>query len=253
MRKPWGVSKIYGITDPEYRGVLFIPRDRLLPMVRAAVTSGLQFTAHSVGDGAVTQLVDVYSQLAAEGLPVRETRACITHSNFMSEEAVHRAAELGVVEDIQPIWLYLDAHTLLKQFGNDRLRWFQPLHSIFAAGGIAGGGSDHMQKIGSLRSINPYNPFLGLATAVTRRPRGLDQPLHPEEALTREEALRFYTINNARILFCEDRVGSLERGKLADFAVLDRDLLTCPESEIAGTQVRRTYLGGKLVFQGDAK
>jgi hypothetical protein len=157
------------------------------------------------------------------------------------------------VEDIQPIWLYLDAHTLLKQFGNERLRWFQPLHSIFEAGGIAGGGSDHMQKIGSLRSINPYNPFLGLATAITRRARGLEQPLHPEEALTREQALRFYTINNAKILFCEDRLGSLEKGKLADFAVLDRDLLTCPDTEIATTKVLRTYVGGKMVFDGTAK
>ncbi len=249
MREPWGVSTIYGISDPAYRGVLFIPRERLLPMVRAAVQSGLQYTAHSVGDGAVHQLLDVYAELARAGLPVRETRASITHSNFMSAESVRQAAELGVVEDIQPVWLYLDAHTLLKQFGDMRLRYFQPLRSIFAAGGTAGGGSDHMQKIGSLRSVNLYNPFLGMATAITRRARSLDQPLHPEEALTREQALRFYTINNARLLFLEKRTGSLEPGKLADFAILDRDLLTCPEQEIAHTQVLKTYVGGKLVYE----
>jgi predicted amidohydrolase YtcJ len=249
MRKPWGVSTIYGISDPEYRGVLFIPRERQLPMVRAAVTAGLQYTAHSVGDGAVHQLLDIYAELAAAGLPVRETRSSITHSNFMSEEAVKLAAKLGVMEDIQPVWLYSDAHTLMKQFGNERLRRFQPLRSIFAAGGNAGGGSDHMQKVGSMRSINKYNPFLGMATAVTRRAAGLEAPVHPEEALTREQALRFYTINNARLLICEDRVGSLEPGKLADFVVLDRDLLTCPESEIAGAQVLRTVVGGKTVFE----
>lgn len=248
MRQPWGVSTIYGISDPEYRGVLFIPRERLLPMVRATVTSGLQYTAHSVGDGAVHQLLDVYTQLAEEGLPVRETRACITHSNFMSQEAVQQAAKLGVVLDIQPIWLYSDAHTLTKQFGYDRLRWFQPLHSIFAAGGIVGGGSDHMQKIGPRRSINQYDPFRGLATAITRRARGLEAPLHPEEALTREEALRFYTINNAKLLFLEDRTGSLEVGKLADFAVLDRDLLTCKEDEIVETKVLQTFVGGTEVY-----
>lgn len=248
MRQPWGVSAIYGITDPAYRGVRFIPADRLEAMVRATVQCGLQFTAHSVGDGAVHALLDAYAAVDKD-LPVRPTRPCISHSNFMSREAVEESARLGVMLDIQPAWLYLDAHTLLKQFGPERLRYFQPLRSIFEAGGVAGGGSDHMQKIGSLRSVNPYNPFLGMATAVTRKARMLERPLHPEESLTREQAIRFYTINNARILACDDRLGSLEPGKQADFIVIDTDLLTCPDDRIAGTQVLQTYLGGKLVYR----
>ena len=166
----------------------------------------------------------------------------------MTAQAVTNLPKLGVVLDIQPAWLYLDGAALLKQFGTERLRWFQPLKSMFAAGGIVGGGSDHMQKIGSLRSINPYNPFLAMATAVTRKARGLDSPLHPEEALSREQAIRFYTSNNAYLLFCEDKLGSLEQGKLADFVVLDTDLLTCPAEQIANTQVLKTYLNGKLVY-----
>ena len=110
-----------------------------------------------------------------------------------------------MVVDIQPAWLYLDTRTLAAQFGDDRLRYFQPLQSLFAAGVIAGGGSDHMQKIGSLRSINPYNPFLGMWVAITRRAKGYEGRLHPEEALTREQAIRFYTINNAYLLFLEDQ------------------------------------------------
>jgi predicted amidohydrolase YtcJ len=248
MRQPWGKSEIYGITDPNYRGVLFIAQERLVPMVRVAAESGLQFTAHSVGDGAVHALLAAYAEVDKE-MPVRPTRPCISHSNFMSREAVEQAARLGVMLDIQPVWLYLDAHTLAKQFGYDRLRYFQPLRSVFEAGAIAGGGSDHMQKIGSLRSVNPYNPFLGMATAITRRARQYEQPLHPEEALSRQQAIRFYTINNARILACEDKLGSLEPGKLADLIVLDTDLLTCPEEKIASTQVLRTYVGGKLVYK----
>jgi predicted amidohydrolase YtcJ len=246
MREPWGVSAMYGITDPGYRGLLFIPKDRLREMVRAVAQEGLQFTAHCVGDGAVQAMLDAYEEVGRE-LPLRRTRPCIEHSNFMSREAVEQAARMGVMLDIQPAWLYLDTRTLVTQFGYDRLRYFQPLRSIFDAGGVVGGGSDHMQKVGSMRSINPYNPFLGMATAVTRQARWYEGRLHPEEAISREQALRFYTINNARILFLEDAVGSLEAGKFADLVVLDRDLLACPEDQIASTQVLRTYFNGKLV------
>ncbi len=249
MREPWGVSKTYGITDPNYRGVLFIPKERLKPIVQTTVESGLQFTAHSVGDGAVHALLDVYDGLSRE-MPIRQTRPCITHANFESPEAIATAARLGVNLDIQPIWLYLDTRTLVSQFGYDRLRWFQPLHSLFEAKVIVGGGSDHMQKIGSLRSINPYNPFLGMATAVTRQARWYEGRLHPEEALTREQAIRFYTWNNAFLLFLEDQIGSLEAGKFADFIVLDTDLLKCGEDEIKKTKVLKTYMNGKLVFGG---
>jgi predicted amidohydrolase YtcJ len=248
MREPWGVSKIYAIDDPSYRGVLFIPRDRLVPIVNEAARSGLQFTAHSVGDGAVHALLDAYEEVN-QHTPIAPTRPCITHSNFMSAEAILQAARLGVVVDIQPAWLYLDTRTLAAQFGYDRLRYFQPLKSLFEAGVISGGGSDHMQKIGSFRSVNPYNPFLAMEVAITRRAKGYDRPLHPEEALSREQAIRFYTINNAHLLFLEDRVGSLEVGKQADFAIIDRDLLTCPDDQIKSTRVLATYLDGRRVFE----
>jgi len=71
MRQPWGVSKVYGISDPNYRGVLFIPKERLVSMVRAALSAGLQFTAHSVGDGAVHTLLEAYAEVDKE-LPVRK-------------------------------------------------------------------------------------------------------------------------------------------------------------------------------------
>ncbi|HEY8505089.1 MAG TPA: amidohydrolase family protein, partial [Gemmataceae bacterium] len=251
MRKPWGVSEIYSISDPQYQGLLFIPREKLLKIVEATAEAGLQFTAHSVGDGAVHTLLDVYEELSGK-MPLRKTRPCLTHSNFMSKEAVEKCAKLGVVVDIQPAWLYLDTRTLAKQFGEERLRYFQPLRSLFEAGVKVGGGSDHMQKIGSFRSVNPYNPFLGMQTAITRKARWYEGRLHPEEALTREQAVRFYTINNAYLMFLEDQVGSLEPGKLADLIVIDRDILTCPEETIRDTKVLRTYLGGKLVYQADA-
>jgi predicted amidohydrolase YtcJ len=250
MREPWGVSEIYNITDPAYRGVRFIEPERLRDMVRAAAETGLQFTAHSVGDGAVHALLDAYEEVSRE-LPLRKTRPCVSHSNFMSREAVEKAARLGVCLDIQPAWLYLDTHTLAKQFGYDRLRYFQPLRSLFAAGVVVGGGSDHMQKIGADRAINLYSPFLGMQTAVTRQSRYHDRPLHPEEALTREQAIQYYTINNARIMSLDEQTGSLEAGKLADLIVIDRDLLRCEPDQIGKTKVLRTYVGGKLVHEGE--
>ena len=106
-----------------------------------------------------------------------------------------------------------------------------------------------MQKIGSLRSINPYNPFLGMWIALARQPRWMDEPLDPEQRISREQAIRLYTINNAWLTFEEKEKGSLETGKLADLIVLDRDILTCPLDEVRQIQVERTYLGGKLIYQ----
>jgi predicted amidohydrolase YtcJ len=150
---------------------------------------------------------------------------------------------------IQPAWLYLDTRTLVSHFGYDRLRYFQPLKSLFEAGAVPAGGSDHMQKIGSLRSNNPYDPFLAMWTAVTRQAHWYEGQLHPEEALSREQAIRFYTINCAQALFQDKYVGSLEKGKFADFIILDTDLLTCPADAIRDAKVLRTYMDGKLVFQ----
>jgi predicted amidohydrolase YtcJ len=275
LRQPWGVSRIYSITDPEYRGLRYIDPEKLVELVRLSVKHDLQFTAHSVGDGAVHTLLDAYGRVNDElrqrgdggaavptdsrpgagpersTAPIAACRFSLTHANFQSREAVAQMRDLGVVCDLQPAWLWLDGATLRTQFGDSRLEYFQPYRSLFDAGVMVGGGSDHMQKIGSFRSVKPYNPFLGMWITLARQPRRGGEPLHPEQKLTRPEALRLYTIHNAWLTFEERLKGSLEPGKLADFILLDRDILTCPEEQIPKIQVRRTWVGGRVVWGGE--
>jgi predicted amidohydrolase YtcJ len=248
LREPWGASKIYSIDDPKYRGLLFIPPQRLVKIVRLAMQHELQPTSHTVGDGAVDALIDAYAAVDRE-FPVRGRRPCISHCNFMSREAIERMKAIGIVADMQPVWIFMDGATLNAHFGDARLRWFQPYASLFERGVVAGGGSDHMQKIEPERSINRYSPFLGMWSTVVRQPRWIDAPLHPEQALSRREAVRLYTINNAYLTFEEKQKGSLEPGKLADFIVVDRDVLTCPAESLKNTRVEATYLGGNPVYQ----
>lgn len=248
MLEPWGVSEAYGISDPAYRGVQKVPADRLKQLVEKVTAAGLQFTAHSVGDAAVKLLIDTYEDVNQRH-SVRAARSSVTHCNFMAPESIAKAAKLGVCIDLQPIWLHMDGRTLTQHFGGERMARFQPLRACLDQNVIVGGGSDHMQKIGSLRSINPYNPWLGMWTAVTRKARKLDQPVHPENALTREEALRLYTTNNAYLLKNEAHTGSIEKGKLADLVLTDRDPLTCPIDDLPSTTVLKTWFGGKVVFE----
>jgi predicted amidohydrolase YtcJ len=248
MLEPWGVSKIYSIEDPTYRGVLFIQPEKLYQIAKIAMSNGLQFTAHSQGDGAVHNMVEAYERINRDDFPVHDMRPSITHASFMSAEAIEKMQQLGIVVNLQPAWLYLDGATLRKQFGNDRMAYFEPFQALAKHNVTAGGGSDHMQKVGSLRSINPYNPFLGMWITLTRQPRWSDEPLHPEQNLTREQAIQLYTINNAFLTYQEDKKGSLEPGKFADFIVIDRDILSCPLDEVKDIQVEQTYLGGKKIY-----
>jgi predicted amidohydrolase YtcJ len=252
MNRPWGVSSAYGIDDPSYRGMLYVDSEKLYRMARAALARDLQFTAHSVGDGAVDTLVDTYVRIAEHDFPVRDKRPCVTHCNFLTAGAIEKMAAYGVVADLQPAWLYLDGKTLLKQFGEERMTWFQPYRTLFEKGVKVGGGSDHMQKVGSLRSVNPYHPFLGMWTTLVRVPRWQVTALHPEQILTREQAIRLYTIQNAWLTFEEKEKGSLEVGKLADFIVIDRDIMSCPIDEVRQIQVKETWVGGRRVHPAAA-
>jgi predicted amidohydrolase YtcJ len=246
MRQPWPPGATYQIVENDYRGLLFTPPEQTKMLVEEAVKRGWSVTAHCAGEGAMDVLLDAY-EYVDRVTPIKERRLCITHANFPSQHNLERCQRLGVCADVQPAWLYKDGQTLDRVLGPERIRWFQPYKSWMKYTTI-GGGSDHMIKVDPRASVNPWDPWLAMEVAVTRRLES-GQTLVPAEKLSREEALRLYTINNAYLGFEEKEKGSLEPGKLADMIVIDRDYLTCPESDISRTRVLTTIVGGKLVFE----
>jgi predicted amidohydrolase YtcJ len=115
------------------------------------------------------------------------------------------------------------------------------------AGIMINGGSDHMVKLDPNASINPYNPFLAMWSVITRKTdRGT--VFNPEEAISREQALKMYTINNAYASFEENVKGSIETGKVADLVVLSDDILTCPEDRLPEIKSLLTMVNGRTVF-----
>ncbi|HXD86578.1 MAG TPA: amidohydrolase [Urbifossiella sp.] len=245
MREPWPKGPTYAVTEDDYRGLLYIQPEQLKIIVEEAGKHKWQVTAHTAGEGGMDVLLDAY-EFADRMAPIRDLRHCITHANFPSQNNLERCKKLGVCADVQPAWLWKDGRTLLRELGPKRMRWFQPYKSWLEYTTI-GGGSDHMLRYDPIEATNPWDPWLGIWVALTRNLEGGGR-LEPSEALTREQALRLYTINNAYLHHEEKEKGSLEPGKLADFIVIDSDYLTCPVDEIRTMKVLTTVLGGKVVY-----
>jgi len=251
LQEPWGekAGEIFGIDDPSYRGIINFTRDDLITIVSAANEYNWSFTAHATGDGSVNMLLDVYDEVN-KSKSITERRFSIIHGNFFSHDAIKKMAELGVYANVQPAWFYKDADAMLSILGNERIKSFHPNKAMIDAGVIINGGSDHMVKWDADASINPYNPFLAMWSIITRKTERSSTIL-PDEAVSREEALRIYTINNAYASFEESIKGSIEPGKLADMAIITDDFLTCPVDKIKGIESLITIVGGKIVYRSE--
>jgi hypothetical protein len=248
QRRPYGNfgRQLYGMTDPNDRGQLFATPEKFLAVFRAARDRGWSLSAHTQGGGAIDLFLDTMEALDREK-PIAPTRSHLIHASFQSPEAIARMKRLGIAADVQAAWLYCDAPALEKVFGYEGLRYFFPLRSYLDAGVHVAGGSDHMIGYDKNRAVNPYNPFHGMWVSITRKTnRG--RVIHPEERVTREEALKTYTIWAAWRLFAENTLGSIEPGKLADLVVLDRDYLTCPGDDILAIEPVMVVQEGKIVF-----
>jgi predicted amidohydrolase YtcJ len=248
LREPWGeiAGGFFGFDDPDYRGVLNYSYEDLTHIVSAANELGWSFTAHCTGGGGVDLLLDVFEEVNRTK-PIKERRFSIIHGNFFTPESISRMNELGVYANVQPAWFQKDADAMEKILGEERIHTFHPYRSMIDGGVIINGGSDHMVKWDANTAINPYNPFIAMWTVITRTTeRG--SVIMPSEAITREEALKMYTINNAYASFEESIKGSIEPGKLADFAILTDDIMTCPVDSIRDIESEMTIVGGKIVY-----
>ena len=248
LREPYGENTaVYGYYDPDYRGVLYVPKENLFEMALTANRLGWQMTAHTTGGGATDLLLDAY-EAADRERPIRPRRFTVSHGNFPNEEARARAVRMGVLFDVQPAWHHFDGPALKDVFGPSRMRHFIPLRSMLDEGIIVAGGSDHMIRFDARKAINPYHPFFGMWMAITRRTAD-GSVLNPEQRISRLEALRLWTLNAAYLSFEENLKGSIEPGKLADFVVISRDYLECPEDEIKDIEALLTVVDGREVYR----
>jgi predicted amidohydrolase YtcJ len=251
MREPYGLNTmLYGYVDPEYRGVLAVSRENLEALVRTGTELGWQMTSHAAGGGGADVLLEAYEKVNRD-MPIQGRRFNLMHANFPNASTIARAAKLGVIFDSQIAWLHCDGDAIKDVFGPERMKDFLPFRSLIDAGVVVLGGSDHMIKFDSRAALNPYHPFYGMWMAITRKTTS-GAVLNPEQRITRDEALRMWSINGAYDQFVENQRGSIEAGKLADMVIIDRDYLSCPVDEIRNIEALETIVGGKTVYKRQA-
>jgi len=224
LREPWGLQSkaLYGITDPAYRGALQNTPEQIRNVIRTGHRLGWQMSSHVTGDAGVDVVLDAVEAANADS-PIKDRRYTLIHAYFPHEDAVRRAAALGVCVDTQPAWYYKDADAIVTALGEARMKSFIGLADWLRRGVIVSLNTDHMNGLDPDHALNPFNPFLTMATAVTRKTES-GQVIGPEERISREDALRMMTINAAYLGFDEkterldrSRKAGRSRGALARF------------------------------------
>ncbi len=249
MREPYGpgARELYAIDDPAYRGFLTLTPDQIASAVAIAHRHGWQVVAHVTGDAGVDAVLDAF-EAAQKAQPAPDRRHTLIHAYFVHPETAARAARLGVLVDTQPAWYYKDASVLSAGLGRARLEHFIGLRTLRRAGVTVAINTDHMFGLDRDDALNPFNPFLTMYAATTRRTES-GEIIGGEEAVSRQEALRMMTSAAARFSFDETNRGTIEPGRLADFVVLDADLLTCAPERLRSIRPDLTVIGGRAVFQ----
>lgn len=229
--------------DPGNIGVFEVPPEHVHEVARAALQTGMQVCSHAIGIRGNSLLLDSYEKALKE-IPVKDHRFRSEHAEVVRPEDVKRFASMGVIPSMQPIHCTSDMIFIENRIGKKRCQESaSPWRSFINAGCIIPCGSDF--------SIYSHNPLTGIYAAITRQDKNgkPEGGWFPKERMTREEALKGYTIWAAYSAFQENILGSIEKGKLADFAVLDKNILKIEPMEILNTKVLYTIIGGKIVYE----
>lgn len=228
--------------DAENTGLSFMDRETLDANLHRVFSCGLQVGVHAIGDRANRDVLDALERVMP-GYPDNPGRHRVEHAQILSPDDIERFGDLGVIAAMQPTHATSDMYWAEERLGADRLPGAYAWKSLADSGAALALGSDF--------PVEKVDPLLGIHAAVTRQdlegwPEG---GWLPQERLTREQALRGFTIDAAWSGFMESEVGSLEPGKRADFIVLDRDIMTVPVAGIPEVKVLETWVDGERVFK----
>ena len=209
--------------------------------MKRARDNNLQIAVHAIGDAAVRQSINTMERVLRER-PLADARYRIEHFQVVQPEDIRRAAKDGIIPSMQAVHAASDLNMAEKRVGPKTIKTSYAWRDVVKAGGMMVNGSD--------APVEPVNPWHGVYVSVARtdldgKPEG---GWYPEQKLTREEAVRSFTVWPAYGQFEEKIKGSLEKGKLADFVVIDRNIMTCPEKDIKDTKVLMTVIGGEVVY-----
>lgn len=228
--------------DPNNRGLLLSAPAHLQEVASRALRAGFQVNTHAIGDRGNRVVLDAYDA-ALKTNPTADHRFRVEHAQILNHDDIPRFAELGVIPSMQAVHQTSDMYWAGSRLGLGRLLGAYAWRSLLNTGVVVPNGSDF--------PVEAVNPLLSFHSAVSRQDAE-NWPAAgwmPEERMTRDEALKSITIWPAYAGFQEAMMGSLAPGKLADFVVLDRDIMTVPERDILGTSVLATYIGGKAVYE----
>ncbi len=227
--------------DPGNIGLLVTPGARMEDISRRALAAGFQVGIHAIGDRGSLVALDAMEK--ALGGPRPEARFRLEHSQVVRVQDLERMARLGIIASMQPTHATSDMPWADERLGEERLERAYAWRKVLSDGGRLALGSDF--------PVESADPRLGLYAAVTRQDLKGNPPggWLPGERLTREEALRGFTLDAAWSLFLENEVGSLEVGKRADLVVFARDIMSVPEAEIPRAEIDMTVVDGRVVHE----